>query len=138
MRAQHHHLVPALSPLSEEQRRWLRTGLNQPGGKLSRCDEKGKRVCAALVRDCLQAGFVQAWSRNPVLGDSDIRICRLTEKAREALEADSVIKVDFTQWKKDTTVPRAKTVSSDIARRSGDLVSAAAGLRLQEDVSHRG
>ena len=138
MCAQHHHLVPVSSLLSEEQRRWLRTGVHQPGGKLPRVLDTGERISFALMRECLQAGWVEPWSANPVLDKEDIRICRLTENGRRALEQDSVIRVDFTQWKKDApqSVQQKRPVTTICD--SSKMVSAVAGLRFQEDLSPRG
>lgn len=134
MCAQYHHLVPMSPPLSEEQRRWLRTGLGQPGGKLPRHTDAGECVAPALVQACLAAGLVEPWARNPVLGDEDIRVCRLTEAGRVALASESVIRVDFTQWKRDTSVSHPVSRRLVDTRCGRGLVSAAAGLRIQEDL----
>lgn len=69
---------------SETQRRWLRRGLSQPGGKLPLFDEEGRRIGAQTVRSCLEAGWAEPWFSNPT--KPDWLVCKLTPAGREALE----------------------------------------------------
>ena len=66
------------------QRRWLRRGLDQPGGKLPLFDPQGQRVSANLVRACLAAGWAEPWFDNPL--KPDWLVCRLTEAGRRVLQ----------------------------------------------------
>ncbi len=67
---------------SDTQLRWLRRGLDQPGGKLPLFDEDGKRISAQTVRSCLEAGWAEPWFANPT--KPDWLVCKLTETGREA------------------------------------------------------
>lgn len=66
---------------SENQLRWLRRGLGQPGGKLPLFDEDGKRISAQTVRSCLEAGWAEPWFANPT--KPDWLVCKLTDAGRE-------------------------------------------------------
>ncbi|MFQ5346262.1 MAG: hypothetical protein ACE5ED_00255 [Rhodothalassiaceae bacterium] len=65
------------------QRRYLRRGLDQPGGKLPLFDEDGQRIDPRTVRACLAHGWAEPWTRNPV--KPDWLICRLTPAGRAVL-----------------------------------------------------
>lgn len=94
-------LVPAvLNQPSDEQRRWLRMGLQQAGGKLPLYDESGKRIEHAVITSCVQAGWAEPWAINPLR--ANWQVCRLTEAGRSAVLKEGVIRVDFTQWKRDS------------------------------------
>lgn len=97
----HPSLVPTiLNQPSEEQRRWLRMGLHQAGGKLPLYDEQGNRISHAVITSCEQAGWAEPWAANPTR--SKWQVCRLTEAGRNGLLKEGVIRVDFTQWKRDS------------------------------------
>lgn len=66
---------------SPAQRRWLRRGLDQPGGKLPLFDERGQRVSRRVVEACLAAGWAEPWFDNPL--KPDWLVCRLTDAGRE-------------------------------------------------------
>lgn len=66
---------------SENQLRWLRRGLGQPGGKLPLFDGDGKRISAQTVRSCLEAGWAEPWFANPT--KPDWLVCKLTDAGRE-------------------------------------------------------
>lgn len=97
-------LIPQPPMPSEEQRNWLAAGLAQPGGKLPLYDSKGARISASLIRECVKAGWASPWALNPI--NEENLICRLTEAGRAAVARDkdkeAVIRVDFSQWKRDT------------------------------------
>lgn len=102
-------LVPSAAP-TDEQRRWLGTGLQQPGGKLPLYDEKGLRIPAALIAACVQAGWAAPWAINPTRTDN--QICRLTEAGRQVLqkEKEGVIRVDFSMWRRDSGEVDSRTL----------------------------
>lgn len=93
--------LAAVAPatLTDEQKRWLQTGVDQPGGKLPLFDAKGSRVSADVIRSCVQAGLAEPWCVNPI--QSETMICRLTEAGRKAIKQDAVIRVDFSSWRRD-------------------------------------
>jgi len=62
------------------QRKWLRGGLEQPGGKLPLFDENGQRYSERTVRRCLENGWAEAWFANPL--KPDWLVCRLTHLGR--------------------------------------------------------
>jgi len=72
--------APAPTPA---QRRFLRRGLDQPGGKLPLFDENGQRIDPRTVRACLAHGWAEPWTNNPV--KPDWLICRLTPAGRAVL-----------------------------------------------------
>ncbi|HYD32377.1 MAG TPA: hypothetical protein VEB64_16160 [Azospirillaceae bacterium] len=78
---------------SAQQIRWLRRGLEQPGGKLPLFDANGQRVNRQTVESCKSAGWAEVWFHNPL--KPDWQVCRLTEAGREALASYHVIRVDF-------------------------------------------
>jgi hypothetical protein len=75
------------------QLRWLRRGLDQPGGKLPLFDESGQRITAQVVRSCVRAGWAEPWFHNPLKPDWEV--CRLTDAGRALLGETSVVTVDF-------------------------------------------
>lgn len=74
---------PVAVPPTAGQRRWLRRGLAQPGGKLPLFDEHGQRVGERLIRACIAAGWAEPWFNNPL--KPDWLVCRLTESGRRAI-----------------------------------------------------
>ena len=69
------------------QRRWLRSGLSQPGGKLPLFDQAGQRIPANTVRSCLRQGWAEPWFSNPL--KPDWVVCKLTHLGRVVAEEDS-------------------------------------------------
>lgn len=63
------------------QRRWLRRGLSQPGGKLPLFDRLGQRVSERTVRACLDQGWAERWFANPL--NPDWLVCKLTDSGRK-------------------------------------------------------
>lgn len=63
------------------QRRWLRRGLTQAGGKLPLFDRQGQRVSERTVRACLDHGWAERWFANPL--NPDWLVCKLTESGRK-------------------------------------------------------
>lgn len=119
----HPILAPAaLSQPNDDQRRWLRLGLQQAGGKLPLYDEQGVRIPHAIVKACVQAGWAEPWALNPLR--ANWQVCRLTEAGRSAILKEGVIRVDFSQWKRD---------SGD----QGGYGKAADNSRLIQEVVHR-
>jgi hypothetical protein len=66
------------------QRAWLRSGLDQPGGKLPLFDERGQRVNERTIRSCVEQGWAEPWFENPI--KPDWLVCKLTEDGRRAVE----------------------------------------------------
>ncbi len=75
--------APCASP-TRAQRRWLRRGLGQPGGKLPLFDEKGKKVSRRTVAACIGAGWAEPWFDNPL--KPDWLVCRLTAAGRRVAD----------------------------------------------------
>jgi hypothetical protein len=73
------------SKLSAPQKRWLRKGLDQPGGKLPLFDDKGREIPARTIRACIDAGWAEPWFSNPI--KPDWLVCKLTPAAIEVLAA---------------------------------------------------
>ena len=69
--------------LSEAERKYLKQGLKQPGGKLPLFDARGQEISSSLIQSCLKSGYVERWFANPL--KPDWLVCRLTEKGRKAL-----------------------------------------------------
>jgi hypothetical protein len=66
------------------QRRWLRGGLGQPGGKLPLFDANGQRVSERTVRSCIAHGWAEPWFSNPL--KPDWLVCKLTHLGRVVAE----------------------------------------------------
>lgn len=71
---------------TENQIRWMRRGLTQPGGKLPLFDDQGQKISERTVRSCLEHGWVEPWFANPV--KPDWIICKLTDAGRQLVDAD--------------------------------------------------
>lgn len=65
------------------QRAWLRSGLDQPGGKLPLFDERGQRVNERTIRSCVEQGWAEPWFDNPI--KPDWQVCKLTDEGRRAV-----------------------------------------------------
>ena len=76
---------PAEPRPTRAQLRYLRRGLNQPGGKLPLFDESGAAISPRTIRSCVRQGWAKPWFRNPV--KPDWLVCRLTEGGRAAAAA---------------------------------------------------
>lgn len=68
------------------QRKWLRRGLNQAGGKLPLFDEVGQKVSDRTVNTCIENGWAEPWFNNPL--KPDWQVCKLTEAGRRLLTDD--------------------------------------------------
>jgi len=66
------------------QRRWLQSGLAQPGGKLPLFDEDGQRIPTGTIRSCLRQGWAEPWFTNPL--KPDWVVCKLTHLGRVVAE----------------------------------------------------
>jgi hypothetical protein len=71
--------------LSAPQKRWLKRGLGQPGGKLPLFDDQGREIPARTIRACIEGGWAEPWFSNPI--KPDWLVCKLTPAAIEALSA---------------------------------------------------
>lgn len=145
----HISMPPAASPslssprgsngamLGEDQMVWLRSGLEQPGGKLTRYQKNGILVSQTIVNACLHAGLIEPWVHNPLFPP---RVYRLTDAGRAALlqTYSGTIRVDFSQWKRDTALVAGSMNSLDAARAVPPKgFSSTIGLRVAEDLSQQ-
>jgi hypothetical protein len=69
---------------SEGQVKWLRRGLNQPGGKLPLFDEFGQRYHERTIKSCLEHGWAEPWFSNPL--KPDWLVCKLTPEGRKLID----------------------------------------------------
>ena len=67
------------------QRKWLRRGLDQAGGKLPLFDETGQKVSDRTVHACIEQGWAEPWFTNPL--KPDWLVCKLTEEGRKILSS---------------------------------------------------
>ena len=58
------------------QRRYLKRGLDQPGGKLPLFDRDGAQISGRTIESCIAAGWAEPWFANPA--KPDWLVCRLT------------------------------------------------------------
>ena len=68
---------------SENQIRYLKRGLTQPGEKLPLFDELGQEFDVRTIRACIKAGWSEPWFANPL--KPEWLVCRLTDSGRELL-----------------------------------------------------
>ena len=68
------------------QLRYLRQGLDQPGGKLPLFDERGQEISPRTIRACIDRGWAAPWFDNPI--KRDWLVCRLTAHGRAAAGAE--------------------------------------------------
>jgi len=73
----------AAKRMTAAQRRYLRRGVDQPGGKLPLFDEQGQAIDPRTIRACIESGLAQPWFRNPL--KPDWLVCKLTDKGRDAV-----------------------------------------------------
>lgn len=66
---------------SEAQLRYLRQGLEQPGGKLPLFDPDGKQIPAQTIRSCIGNGWAEPWFDNPL--NPGWLVCKLTDEGRK-------------------------------------------------------
>jgi len=67
---------------TEAQRRYLRRGLKQAGGKLPLFDKAGQQISASTIRTCVRRGWCEPWFDNPI--KPDWLVCKLTDEGRRA------------------------------------------------------
>jgi hypothetical protein len=67
------------------QRSYLRSGLEQPGGKLPLFDQYGQEVSRRTVTACIEQGWAEPWFANPT--KPDWMVCKLTPEGRRLAEA---------------------------------------------------
>ncbi len=74
---------PTAHKVSVAQRRYLKRGLKQPGGKLPIFDSSGQQISAKTIKHCIEQGWAEPWFDNPI--KPDWLVCRLTERGRDLL-----------------------------------------------------
>ena len=72
---------PRLRRLTEAQRRWLRCGIDQPGGKLPLFDAEGRQISERTVQSCIDNGWAEPWFENPIR--PGWLVCKLTTAGLE-------------------------------------------------------
>ena len=72
---------------SQAQRRYLKRGLKQAGGKLPIFDHAGQQISAKTIKHCIAQGWAEPWFENPI--KPDWLVCRLTERGRDLLADES-------------------------------------------------
>ena len=77
---------PVKEKPTEAQKKWLRRGLSQPGGKLPLFDDQGQKVSEQTVKSCLKKGWVEPWFDNPL--KPNWIVCKLTEAGKKITEAN--------------------------------------------------
>ncbi len=70
---------------TEEQAKYLRSGLGQPGFKLALFDPLGRPVGPRLIDTCVVRGWAEPWFDDPRL--PGWRVCRLTDHGRKVAMA---------------------------------------------------
>jgi hypothetical protein len=63
---------------------WLKTGVNNPEGRLSLFDGGGQRIDGKIQRFAIQSELAEGWFANPMR--PDWMVCRLTERGRRLLK----------------------------------------------------
>jgi hypothetical protein len=66
---------------SPAQRRYLRLGIGQPGGKLPLFDSDGQEIDPRTIRSCIEHGWAEPWFDNPV--HRNWLVCRLTTAGKQ-------------------------------------------------------
>jgi hypothetical protein len=69
---------------SEQQLRYLKRGLDQPGGKLPLFDEYGREIADTTIRSCIDRGWAEPWFGNPI--KPYWLVCKLTDDGRRILK----------------------------------------------------
>lgn len=72
---------------SRAQLDYLRSGLDQPGGKLPLFDGLGREINAKTIQACIDRNWAEPWFANPV--KPDWLVCKLTEEGRKVAMAHS-------------------------------------------------
>jgi hypothetical protein len=62
---------------------WLKTGLNNPEGRLSLFDGSGQKIPASIQRFAIQNDLAEGWFANPMR--PEWMVCRLTARGQRAL-----------------------------------------------------
>lgn len=65
------------------QRKYLLRGLAEPGGKLPIFDLNGQRISRQTIQSCLDKGWCEPWTKNPIL--PNWLVCRLTDKGKSVV-----------------------------------------------------
>ena len=70
---------------TEQQLKYLRRGMGQPGGKLPLFDEYGREIPDATIRSCVDRGWAEPWFGNPI--KPYWLVCKLTDAGRRVVKA---------------------------------------------------
>jgi hypothetical protein len=81
----------ALRP-SSAQLRYLRLGMEAPGGKLPLFDNNGQEISPKTIRACIDNGWAEPWFSNPL--KPDWLVCRITPAGREIVRAQEAAGLD--------------------------------------------
>ena len=67
------------------QKKYLKLGSNQPGGKLPLFDQNGQRINERTIQACMKAGWCEPWARNPI--EPKWLVCKLTKDGQEVINS---------------------------------------------------
>ena len=70
----------AISTPTGAQLKYLKMGLDQPGGKLPLFDRHGQEIKPATIRSCIEKGWAEPWFNNPV--KPGWLVCKLTDAGK--------------------------------------------------------
>ncbi len=68
---------------TSSQARYLKRGLDQPGGKLPLFDREGQKISTKTIRACILKGWAEPWFDNPI--KPDWLVCKLTGGGRRVV-----------------------------------------------------
>ena len=72
------------------QKRYLKLGQGQPGGKLPLFDSNGQRISPRTIRACVDAGWAEPWARNPI--EPNWLVCKLTHEGADIVSSGATRK----------------------------------------------
>jgi hypothetical protein len=78
-------MAKVMTRLSAQEQSYLRSGLNQPGGKLPLFDKSGQEINSRTILACVEKGYAERWFANPL--KPEWLVCRLTKSGKNALQA---------------------------------------------------
>ena len=79
--ADNEKMARAPSAPTGAQLKYLKMGLDQPGGKLPLFDRQGQEIKPATIRSCIEKGWAEPWFNNPV--KPGWLVCKLTDTGRK-------------------------------------------------------
>lgn len=65
------------------QKKYLKLGDKQPGGKLPLFDDNGQRIHERTIQACMRAGWCEPWARNSI--EPKWLVCKLTADGKQII-----------------------------------------------------